>query len=105
MKHGVRPSMGPGARCRSCGMPIVWAITDTGRRMPVDTLPVRPALIPEARDGNLVLWFEVNEGGRPTSPQNVSFATEEQKRDPNVPLWRSHFSTCPQASQHRRRAS
>jgi hypothetical protein len=102
MKPGLRPSTGPGARCSSCGRPIVWALTDTGRRMPVDTIPVPPVLIPEARDGNVVLWFEVDAKDRPTGGQRVSFATEEQRKDPKVPLWRSHFATCPHASKHRR---
>jgi len=25
--------------CRSCGAPIVWGITDKGRRMPLDSAP------------------------------------------------------------------
>lgn len=72
--------------------------------MPVDLLPVpiNTALLPEMRDGNLVLWYEVDDQDRPVGPQNVTFATEEQRRDPKVPLWRSHFVTCPNAPTHRR---
>ena len=102
MRPGIRPSTGPGARCNSCGRPIVWALTDSGRRMPVDTLPVPAVLIPDARDGNLVLWFEVDEKGRAVGGQRVSYATDEQRRDGSIPLWRSHFSSCPHASRHRR---
>lgn len=105
MKYGRRPSTGPGATCSSCRAPIVWAMTDNGRRMPVNLDPVSTAvLLPEARDGNLVLWYEVNDAGNPTGPQNVSFATDEQKRDLNVPLWKSHFVTCPYATSHRKAA-
>lgn len=105
MKVGKRPSTGPGARCRSCYAPIVWALTETGRRMPVNPVPVPPVLIPEARDGNLVLWYEVDAQGNATGGQQVMSATDEQRRDPAVPLWKSHFVTCPQASAHRKRVS
>lgn len=104
MKVGQRPSTGPGATCRSCRARIVWAITDGGRKMPVDLEPVSSegVLLPEARKGELVLWYEVNERGWPIGGQLVSFATLEQRRDPNVPLWRSHFATCPNSTSHRR---
>lgn len=102
MKIGRRPSTGSGATCRSCRAPIVWALTETGRKMPVNLKPAPPTLIAEARDGNLVLWYEVDDQGRATGGQNVSSATEEQRRDPAVPLWKSHFASCPSATSHRR---
>jgi len=104
MKVGRRPSPGPGASCRSCRAPLVWALTETGRKMPVDLQPVGSVgvLIAEARDGNLVLCFEVDDLDRPRGPQLVLPATEEQRRDWKVPLWKSHFATCPKAAQHRR---
>jgi hypothetical protein len=101
-KNGRRPSTGPGARCSSCSRSIVWALTDSGRKMPVDLEPVPAALLPEARDGNLVLWFEVNEQGRAIGAQLVSYATDEQRRAADVPLWRAHFVTCPHVHRHRR---
>lgn len=104
MKVGHRPSTGAGAHCRSCRAPIVWAFTDTGRKMPVDREPVpMTGLLAEVRDGNLVLWYAVDGQGRAIGAQNVSHATEEQRRDPSVPLWKSHFVTCPKAATHRRR--
>jgi hypothetical protein len=103
-KHGHRPSTGPGALCQSCCARIVWARTDSGQRMPVDLEPVPAALLPEARAGNLVLWYEVDDRDRASGPQRVSLATDEQRRQADVPLWRSHFVTCPNASQHRRSA-
>ena len=30
----------PVSRCRSCGAPIVWTITEDGQRMPCDPHPV-----------------------------------------------------------------
>lgn len=101
-KHGRRPSTGPGALCASCGARIVFALTDSGQRMPIDLEPVPLALLPEVRIGNLVLWFEVDDRDRAKGPQRVSLATEEQRRQADVPLWRSHFVTCPNASAHRR---
>lgn len=101
-KHGRRPSTGPGASCTSCRARIVWALTDSGRKMPVDLEPSPAALIPEARAGNLVLWFEVDDQDRAIGPQCVSYATDEQRRHADVPLWLAHFTTCPNASSHRR---
>jgi len=34
------PKTGP-TTCRQCGVSITWAITDKGKRMPVDTVPVQ----------------------------------------------------------------
>jgi hypothetical protein len=81
---------------------VIWAITDAGARMPVDPEHATPALLPEARKGTLVLWFEVDSIGRPIGKQRVSYATEEQRQDAKIPLWTSHFATCPTASMHRR---
>jgi hypothetical protein len=102
LRHGRRPSTGPGALCATCKAPIVWAVTDHGRRMPVDLEPVPRTLFAEARDGNLVLWFQVDELDRATGPQCVSYATDDQRRNPDVPLWRAHFSTCPTVHAARR---
>lgn len=67
--------------CRSCGAPIEWARTPKGKRIPLDVEP-RP-------DGNLafVAGELVNAAGLP----------------PEVERRVSHFATCPNAAQHRRR--
>lgn len=70
--------------CKTCGAPIRWARTDTGKAIPVD---------PEPRaDGNITL---VDVGthlaarvGAAGSGQHVS-----------------HFVTCPQANGHRKSKS
>lgn len=62
--------------CRSCGQRIVWVETERGRRMPVDAEPV---------PGHFVITH---------GPRNGAVATQ-------VPVYVSHFSTCPNADQHR----
>lgn len=72
-------------RCRSCRAPILWAVTEKGRRIPLD---------PEPRaDGNLVLHVQAM-----GSPLAV-FAGSGHVGIRYV----SHFATCAHAAQHRRR--
>jgi hypothetical protein len=61
----------------------MWALTDKGRRMPIDPAP--------AEDGNLVLTLG--------NPNYV-------RVDPTWPgpKYRSHFASCPGAATHRRKA-
>jgi hypothetical protein len=64
--------------CRTCKRPIVWAITATGKRIPLDPEPVK--------GGNLRLV-----DGRALAA-----------RDEPGPRFVTHFATCPFASEHRR---
>lgn len=73
------------ATCRSCGARIVWARTAADRAMPIDRDPVP--------DGNLVIIDRTRDG----SPRVATAAPEETR-----PKYRSHFSTCPNADQHRK---
>lgn len=83
--------------CRSCGAPIQWATSTQGRVVPVDLQP--------SPDGNLVLVAE----GRVTRALNT--AVSEGPRHAEVqaalaagsPRFKSHFATCPQAAEHRRK--
>jgi hypothetical protein len=75
-------------RCRSCGAPIIWCVTESGRKMPVDFAPtpsgnvaIRPA------DGG---WEAIVAG--PLEP--VDGCTSIRRT--------SHFATCPDAQKHRR---
>ncbi len=81
--------------CRSCGAPIVWARTNSGKAMPVDAEPVE--------DGNVVLR---------TGPDQSVTAYVLSKRDAegiqldmyvSRDLYVSHFTTCPTANTWRRR--
>ena len=65
--------------CRTCRAPLVWAYTETGKRMPFDAHP--------AEDGSWVI-------------RNGTAAYDPFARGPR---YRPHFATCPDADQHRRR--
>lgn len=75
-------------QCRSCRARIRWVSTTHGRSMPIDPDPVP--------DGNLILTYP--------SPGSVLAIVV----DPNAlmlddpPRYVSHFSTCPNADQHRK---
>ncbi len=83
------------ASCRSCGADIIWAVTSTGSRMPVDAQPV---------DGGNVL---LTERGAPVSGNPPLATVVGKQAQPNLfgddgPRYVSHFSTCPNADSHRR---
>lgn len=73
--------------CRSCGAPIRWARTSTGKRMPVDAEP-NP-------DGNVTLI-------PPLESADFPLAVVSSERDPSVIRYTSHFATCPNADAHRK---
>lgn len=72
-------------KCRSCGKTIWWLTTTAGNTMPVD-----PEEVP---DGNIVLV-----DGKAHTLRGDLF---EEKHE--GPRYKSHFATCPQAAQHRRK--
>jgi hypothetical protein len=84
------------AACRTCDAPILWAVTTAGKPMPLDPAP--------AADGNIILTGQT---GRTTSGGSAP----ECRVDDTMTLpgidpperFKSHFATCPQASQHRRK--
>lgn len=77
--------------CRSCGAGITWAVTGTGKRMPVDAEP--------DPNGNVVLHDPTTPGGPP-----VAAVVPRRLGDPPPVFARytSHFATCPHADDHRR---
>lgn len=64
--------------CRSCNAPIEWAITDNGRRIPLD--------VDDGQPGNIV----VDDG-------IAHVVTDGQGTH------RSHFATCSHPERHRKR--
>jgi hypothetical protein len=73
--------------CRSCGAPIVWAVTVTGHRMPVDADPGRGGTV-TLRDRPGLSPIALVVGAAP----------------PGAPLrHRPHFASCPHADDWRSR--
>jgi hypothetical protein len=79
-------------RCRSCSAEIIWLVMRPGgRRMPIDAEP--------ARDGNVLADLNAAAG----IVLSAASRAEVLDATPDEPLYRSHFSTCPQADRWRRR--
>lgn len=72
-------------KCKSCGAPVIWCVTTTGGKMPVDAQP--------AEGGNL----EVKE-----TPSGAACTNVKKDERAGKQLHKSHFVTCPSASQHRK---
>lgn len=79
----------PTEPCRSCAQPIIWCVTQNGYDMPVDPQP-HPT-------GNIVL--EQRGGGL----KPVATVLNSKDRAGRMGTHRSHFATCPQAAEWRRR--
>lgn len=73
--------------CRSCAAPMIWSVTTNGKRMPVDADPI-------VVNRGFRLDEEV-EGDTPLARFTAAPHAGER-------LYVSHFSTCPNADQHRR---
>lgn len=69
--------------CQSCGAPIKWVVTEAGRNMPIDAEP--------SEKGNLLLI-----------DRYVRFVKTREREDRDVPLYISHFATCPDARAWKR---
>lgn len=77
----------PTEPCRSCSKPIIWAVTRTGKDMPVTAEP--------RADGNVHL---VNRAGMAPLAEVLGVAKRFAKT-----MRVSHFADCPQADRWRRR--
>ena len=75
--------------CRSCRAPIRWVGTESGKMMPLDAEPY-------VGDDPRGLFVIRTGGGKVTA-----IATSPDAF-PGEPVYRSHFATCPNASEHRR---
>jgi hypothetical protein len=75
-------------RCRSCGAPILWARTEKGKKEPIDLEP-NPK-------GNIIL--REREGSEARAIHGVP-----DEVWPDEPRHTSHFATCPNAAEWRRR--
>lgn len=80
------------ANCRSCAAEIEWAVTTSGKIMPVNALP--------DENGNLLARRE-SDGSlhvRARPPDDSGRWVDEKPA-------MSHFATCPDATRHRRGTS
>lgn len=82
------------AKCRSCKAPIIWATTANDKKMPLDLLPVEP----ERDAGGAVAISGLQVIERQGRCRAATIADV-----PGADLYRSHFATCPNAGEHRRR--
>lgn len=83
-------------RCRSCWAPVIWARTIRSRMM------VNPELVP---DGNVVLSVDRGEVlATVLGPKALAdLTTANPTLGRPVRLRKSHFATCPKASEWRSR--
>jgi hypothetical protein len=75
-------------RCRSCGAPVIWAVSAYGRKLPVDAHP--------AEAGQ---WWLTTDDPRATVP---NFRRVDLYTPAAAPRYTSHFATCPQADKWRK---
>jgi hypothetical protein len=74
--------------CRSCGAPVIWVtMIETRKAMPLDAEPVP--------NGNIVVDWRHHAGA-------VLTAEELAGPDELGRRYRSHFASCPQASEWRK---
>lgn len=79
------------SQCRSCHKRIIWTTNvESGRRMPVDADPIET--------GNVIL-LSGNDGPEARVLTQAELAKRATRRD----LYASHFTTCPQANDWRKR--
>lgn len=85
-------------RCSSCNEQILWLLTERGEWAPVNPEPVQAVveLSFAKKPGDIVGFLASGSSarGRPPSDGDVTSPS---------PIYISHFATCPNAKQHRRR--
>lgn len=74
-------------KCKACSAPIIWAVTNTGKAIPIDAQPVA--------NGNVVLFDGPGSG-------KVLALFGKKAQAGATELYASHFATCP-ASEHFRK--
>ena len=86
--------------CKSCGAPIIWAVSPGGKFMPVDGEPVEAGTI-------LLSHQQVGEPpvARVQLVDDLERLRAEHERSPQagpLRLFTSHLATCPNVATHRR---
>jgi hypothetical protein len=82
------------ANCRGCNAPIMWAITEEGKRAPLDPEP--------SSAGNVLVWRRLGDDGAVLT-YCATFAGDVLATlvAHGVPLRTNHFMTCPVADRFR----
>lgn len=80
------------ATCRGCGKAIVWITSPTGKLMPCDATPV-------------VYWEKKGAAGKVVTPTGDVLSCEFEGLPGKATGYGyiSHFSTCPEAGQFRKK--
>lgn len=78
------------SRCKSCGAEIVWIKMRTGKSMPCDAMPH---------------YFREEDGGGITFVTPDGLVKHGEPDEFGERGYISHFATCPNADQHRRRGN
>jgi hypothetical protein len=82
------------SKCRSCGAEVLWVEwPSSGRRMPVDAVADNR---PVGRGGDIVLTH------RRSEDKLLAEKFDPSRHDAKRNRYTSHFSSCPNADEHRR---
>jgi len=76
------------AVCKSCGAEITWARTIKGHPIPLDPKPASTGNILLSDEGTALVYH---------NPDSIAPGRRHE------PRYLSHFVTCPQADEHRKR--
>lgn len=87
LKSGVKRNTG---ECRSCGAPIIWTITERGKRMPVDAEPRNTGFPAGDPPGNVRLRLDQSGTLESTVVGGGRLDVCHTYND----LYTSHFATC-----------
>lgn len=80
--------------CRSCAKPMLWVVTNGGKRNPLD-------LEPDPTYGNVLVIEGEREWRLGIVIHNDDVLAEARELFPDR-IHTSHFATCPNADEHRR---
>lgn len=87
--------------CSTCGRPMLWAVSLAGRAIPMDLNPLEE--FPARELGVFVLLQRIGKDAPLAMPlASMSALAFESAAKNDVPLFVSHFATCPQADEHRK---
>jgi len=88
-RNDMQPNI---TRCRSCGAPIIWRTTSSGKSMPCDAYPVNIVPNPKSKNKYLDRFGKIIGG-------DITDAAGDHTELVHVP----HWATCDKPDQFRRR--